>query len=126
MEAVSPFPRCDVVSGWFLRCRCRCRVQFGRASCTARDWLATLGDPYRSSIVDAAGTPVEGAILAFQRMHPVPTTLMESVTTDADGRFELGVRRGLARELELPRHDVPEHGRSAGEVGRAERAGRSG
>jgi hypothetical protein len=40
-------------------------------------------------VVDASGAPVAGASVAFMRLHPVPSSLLEAVTTDAQGRFAI-------------------------------------
>ncbi|MEE8105023.1 MAG: hypothetical protein V3T86_05765 [Planctomycetota bacterium] len=40
-------------------------------------------------VVNAMGSPVPSARVAFQRLHPISSTLMESVETDADGRFSI-------------------------------------
>ena len=40
-------------------------------------------------VVNALGTPVPSARVAFQRLHPISSTLLESVETDADGRFSI-------------------------------------
>ena len=51
----------------------------------------------RGRVVDPGGRGVPNLEVAYMRSHPVAANLMESVRTDAEGRFEIG---GFTREDE--------------------------